>query len=675
MTGTVLRLQRALHELRRRHVIRVVGAYIFCVWVVLQGASIVFPPLLVPGWVLTVLVILAIGGLPTIAILTWVYDITPAGLVRTPSVPADTPDPPPLNWRAVDLVIILALLITLTFVLVNPDNEPEISPGISIAVLPFADLSPDSENGYFCDGLSEALIDSLARLKGLRVISRTSSFAFRNESADIRSLAAKLGADSILEGSVRMDHNNVRVSARLVDGRLGHNLWSETYSGTLDNVFLLQENIARAIAEVLQIELLSDQNLVEVATSDEDAYDHYLRGRASLRREGTLKNVIDAIEHFEQAMQLDRHFALAQAGLCTALWQQYELTRDVDLVPTALVACQRAELINDQRAETYVAMGHIHLGTGESERALTAFNRAAQLDPDHSAPQLGLAMVMEVIGHSEKAEVFYRRAIDRDPGYWRNYSALGAFLAGTGRLDEAIATTRTAISLQPDSPRLYSNLGGFLLFSGDHAAAAEAFRESIARHPTAPAFSNAGTALYFDQEYEQAEQMFIRAVELGPADFRLHAHLADAILMQPGRTEEANGHYRRAIELARRQLDVNPTDHDTRALLTTFLARTGEPELAAFEIELLQRESQLSREAHWSLGEALVMLHNTTDALQHFDQARALGLPDFYLKNSQTLQSMIDNPDFQPLMAAIFEQHESRKTRTITAGADGEIVQ
>ena len=666
MTGIASRLQHFLRELKRRHVIRVVGAYIFCVWVVLQGASIVFPPLLVPSWVLTVLVVLAIGGLPTIAILTWVYDITPAGLVRTPAGPTDTPEPSPLNWRAVDLVIILALLITLAFVLVNPDEKPEISRGVSIAVLPFADLSPDRENAYFCDGLSEALIDSLAGLKGLRVISRTSSFAFRNENTDIRSLAEKLGADSILEGSVRVDRDNVRVSARLVDGRLGHNLWSETYSGTLDNVFVLQESIARAIAEVLEIELLSNQNLVEIATSDEDAYDHYLRGRASLRGEGTLDNVIDATEHFERAMQLDRHFALAQAGLCTARWQQYELTRDVDLVPIALAACERATLINDQRAETHVAMGHIHLGTGEPEQALTAFNRAAHLDPDHSAPQLGLAMVMEVTGHPEKAEVFYRRAIERDPAFWRNYSAFGALLASMGRLDEAIATTRTAISLQPDSPRLYSNLGGFLLFSGDHAAAAEAFRESIARHPTASAFSNAGTALYFDKEYEQAEQMFIRAVELGPADFRLRAHLADAVIMQAGRTEEANEHYRQAIELARRQLDVNPTDHDTRALLTTFLARTNEPELAAFEIDLLRQEPQLSREAHWSIGEALILLHNDNDALFHLEQARGLGLPDFYLKNSQTFQSMIDNPDFQPLFATILGQHEPRSTRTIT---------
>jgi adenylate cyclase len=175
------RLYRTLGELRRRHVIRVVGAYAVCTWLTLQVVAIIFPALMVPDWVLTVLVVLGLAGLPVVAILTWVYDITPAGVVRT--IPADAPPderfpiPAHWNWRWLDYIVIVALLTILAYMLINRESE-DMSPARSIAVLPFSDLSDDGDHSYFSDGLAEALIDSLASVPGLRVMSRTSSFSF-----------------------------------------------------------------------------------------------------------------------------------------------------------------------------------------------------------------------------------------------------------------------------------------------------------------------------------------------------------------------------------------------------------------------------------------------------------------------------------------------------------------
>ncbi len=650
MPARLSRLHYVLHELRRRHVIRVVGAYVFCVWVVLQVCAIVFPPLMVPAWVLTVLVVLAIIGLPLTSVLTWMYDITPRGVVRTRPLPHHEVEPLHVNWHFVDLVVIAALLSVLAFVILKPEPSAFSQPGRSIAVLPFSDLSVDQDNAYFSDGLSEVLIDSLGRIGGLRVMSRTSSFVFRGQDVDLASLAERLGVDSILEGSVRKSGDRVRVSARLVDARMGHNLWTDTYDARLDDIFQVQDSIARAIADVLQIQLLGDKALVDVATSVDDAYDLYLRGRAYLRREGVLENVVAAIDHFERALQLDRRFALARAGLCTAHWQRYEITRRAELAAEALQTCEDAEIHDDQRAETYLALGNILTGTGQYERALTSFNRAHEIDPDRSDLQLGLAYLMELTGQEAEAELHYRRAIELDPAYWRNYSYLSAFLAASGRLQEAITEIHKGIRLEPSSPRLYSNLGGFYLIAGDPARAAEAFTESIARGPTGPAFSNAGTAYFYSGDYARAEDMFRQAITISPADYRLHGHLAEAISIQGGHDDDAEHHYKVAIRLGKERLEVNPNDHDCRSMLALNLIKAGQQEAAQEEYLFLSEQARLSRQAHWHMGEIAFLLDDIDSALYHFRHAVELGMNPEQFAHNPALQSLYDNPRFLALI-------------------------
>src|SRR6056297_3985817 len=197
------RIARTLGELRRRHVFRVVGVYAIAAWGLLQVADIVLPALLFPPWVMTVLVVVVIAGFPLTAVLAWIYDITPEGVVRTPdSEPASAVDAPVSlrwNWRWVDYLIIVTLAAILVFVLVRgPDGALRGQPERSIAVLPFADLSPEQDTGYFCDGMAEAILDALAPLSGLQVAARTSSFSFRDSDADVREVARALGVGTLL---------------------------------------------------------------------------------------------------------------------------------------------------------------------------------------------------------------------------------------------------------------------------------------------------------------------------------------------------------------------------------------------------------------------------------------------------------------------------------------------
>ena len=653
VVGRRSRLYQTLGELRRRHVIRVVGAYAVCAWLTVEVASVVLPALMVPDWVLTVLVVLGLVGLPVVAVLTWVYDITPAGVVRT--IPADAapderfPVPAHWNWRWLDYIVIAALLIILAFLLISRQSDFDDS-ARSIAVLPFSDLSDDGGNAWFSDGLAEALIDSLASLRGLKVVSRTSSFVFRDRPSDVREVAIELGVDAVLEGSVRKSGHRLRISARLVDGRRGHSLWSQTFDGSMEDIFELQDTIARSVAEVMKVQLLGDQPLIIRPTDVSDAYEEYLRGRASLRSEGTVENIRRAIAHFEQALALDSRFSLAQAGLCTAMWQHYEATHGVDLVEASLAACRQAQLFGDQRTETHVAMGNLKRGRGELEQARAAFMRALMIDPDNGDAHAGIARVYQAAGDLKAAEEAVRRAIELDPAYWRNYSILGAIQASGGQLNEAIASTEKAIALEPSSPRLYSNLGAYHFLKGSYQEAADAFRASIERTPTAMAYANAGTNYFYLPDYDQAEKMFLEAVTLSPTDFRLHGYLADAMRMQNRPEDEIQGRLYKAIEYARQRLEVNPDDHECRASLALYLARADQPELARAELDLGSAAVNLSMDAHWALAETYLVLGESERAIDHVLEASNKGLPLFLLMRNPAFTNVHNHSRIQRLV-------------------------
>jgi len=639
-------------EFRRRHVYRATGAYAISAWFVVQIADVVLPALFAPDWVLSVLVVLAIAGLPVAGLLAWAYDITPDGVVRTPPSEADASAGPDQsfrwNWRWMDYVIICGLLGILGWLLMTRDTalETDNRETPSIAVLPFADLSPNRDSGYFSDGMAEAIMDRLARIPNLQVTSRTSSFVYRHADADIREVAQTLGVGNVLEGSVGRSGDRVRISARLVDGRTGNHLWNESYDARLDDVFAVQDSISRAIAEVLEVQLTGALP-VERPTVDQIAYDHYLQGRASLRAEPTPESTDGAIQQFSLALDRDPAFGLAHAGLCTAHWQQYEITREPRHVERALATCERARLQDPKRAETQIALGRIHLGMGRNDEALAAMQSALLLDPDNSQAHLGMALVSEHRGERELAEQHFLRAIQLDPAWWRNYNYLGGFHMAAGNFAAAAGQFSQAIRLEPDSARAHTNLGGALLYQGEFNRAADAFRQAIGRQPSPAAFANAGTSYFLAARFEEAEVMFRVATELAPADFRNWAFLAAAVRLQEGRQAEAEAHGRKSIELARRRLEINPTDDEAQATLVQALAEDGRADEAAAERAKLGPPEQFGPLTHRTLALAALALGDRAAALAHFEAAASLGVPMVLLSNDPRLAILLEDQDEQ----------------------------
>ena len=280
-------------ELKRRKVYPVIAAYGLIAWFVLQLGEVTFEPLGLPDWAMTALIIVVILGFPVALVLSWLFDISATGIIRD----SDT--------RVA---------------------EDEIDDTPSIAVLPFADMSPDKDQGYFCEGVAEEILNALTKIERLHVAARTSSFQFREGEGDIRQIGKSLGVKSILEGSVRKSGDQLRVTAQLIKVADGYHLWSRTFDQELKDIFAIQDEIATCIAQSLLDTLTPVKT---TASRDVRAYEHYLRGRQFFNR-FRKKDIEFARQMFRQALDIDPEFALAWAGYadCFSFLMMYADPRD-----------------------------------------------------------------------------------------------------------------------------------------------------------------------------------------------------------------------------------------------------------------------------------------------------------------------------------------------------------
>lgn len=322
----------------------------------------------------------------------------------------------------------------------------------TIAVLPFANLSADQENEYFSDGITDELIVTLGQVRGLRVVSRTSAFAFKNKGVDVREVGQRLGAVAVVEGSVRRSGRALRVTAQLVDAETGYYLWSETYRRDLADVFAIQEEIARAIAARLVGTLGDSVALAERSTRDPVTYDLYLRGRHAWHQR-TGDGLRRAIEHFEQAVAREPDYARAYAALGDAYSVSafYDYLPPREAYPKAEAAARRAMQLDPALAEPHATMGYVltyyHL---DAPRAEESFKRALAVDPRYSTAHQWYANLLTVTGRFEDAERQFRAAQEADPLSVIAQAALGWSFYFAGRYEAALEQCRRTLALNPD---------------------------------------------------------------------------------------------------------------------------------------------------------------------------------------------------------------------------------
>ena len=354
----------------------------------------------------------------------------------------------------------------------------------SVAVLPFENLSGDTQNEYFSDGMTEEILNALAQVPDLRVAARTSSFAYKGREVDIRDVARELGVATVLEGSVRREGDDLRITAQLIDARNGFHLWSETYDRKLESVFAIQEEIAGAIARELKgsLGLSSGDRLVRNRTDDMGAYELYLDARSQLRRRGA--GVEQAIGLFERALQRDPEFAPAWAGLAEAwtLAPYWHAATDSAYwamsLDRATEAAEKALDLDPDLVSAHVALGNAHRDRWQWAESDRAYRRALELAPDDPEANQQYAEMLSGMGRTDEAIPYARRAAELDPLAAIRLNALGYILWNADRPDEALASLRRAFAIDSTLSYVNGNIARILISTGRYAEA-EAFMQEI----------------------------------------------------------------------------------------------------------------------------------------------------------------------------------------------------
>jgi TolB-like protein len=345
-------------------------------------------------------------------------------------------------------------------------------------------MSEGGSQEYFADGMTEEILNALAQVPDLRVAARTSSFAYKGREVDIRDVARELGVATVLEGSVRRDGDDLRITAQLIDARNGFHLWSETYDRELESVFAIQEEIAEAIARELKgsLGLSSGDRLVRNRTGDMGAYELYLDARAHVRRRG--EGVEQAIGLFERALQRDPGFAPAWAGLAEAwsLAPYWHAGRDsaywAESLGRAEEAAEKALELDPAMVSAHVALGNVHRDRWEWVESERWYRRALELAPDNPEANQQYAEMLAGMGRIEEAIPYARRAAELDPLATVRLNALGYILGYSGRPDESLATLRRAYAIDPTIGYLNRDIWRILLSTG-HPTEAEAFMQEV----------------------------------------------------------------------------------------------------------------------------------------------------------------------------------------------------
>jgi TolB-like protein len=449
-------------ELKRRHVYRVAIAYAVVAWLLIQIVTQVFPFFEIPHWVVRLVVVVTVLGFLIALIIAWAFEMTPEGLKRTDeSTPSESV--PPWSTRKFAALIISVAILATGVPLVQLIRSKSISRAAitatstpfqkSIAILPLLNESGDPGDEYFSDGLSEELIAALGQIRGLKVIGRSSSFRFKGKSDDIKAIGEKLGVSTLLEGTVRKQGDRVRIVAELIDAQDGSELWSGTFDRELKDIFVVQAEIADAVATSLELTLLGtdETSAKNASTKSVEAHNAYLQGHFYFAR-GNLQDYRKSVDFFDQATRIDPDYALAYAERSEAWAWIGDLSSDEQKQAWAAAGSdgEKAVAIHPHLAEAHAALGWVRFFIEwKFAEGLAELRRAHQLSPWNPTANDLMARVVVYLGQFPEAEKLARQAIELDPLSYQARTSLARILFSEKKLAEAEAEARKAAELQP----------------------------------------------------------------------------------------------------------------------------------------------------------------------------------------------------------------------------------
>src|SRR5437762_1278536 len=421
-----MKIDNFLAELKRRNVYKVGIAYIVAGWALSQGIAQVFPVFDIPNWIIRLIVLLIILGLPIALVLSWMFEITPEGIKRTAAADAFGQHSRGHTWIYI-VIVAAAFSIGLFFLgrYSAGNKESGLPPAAagslpqkSIAVLPFDNLSRDPDNAYFAEGVQDEILTRLAKVADLKVISRTSTQHFKSAPENLRDIAKQLGVTNTLEGSVQKAADQVRVNVQLINAMTDAHVWADTYDRKLTDIFAVESEIAKTIAETLQARLTGSEksSIAKTPTVNPEAYELYLKGRFFWNKR-TGDDLRKSIEYFNQAIAKDPNYALAYVGLADSylLLSSYAAVSQADSLPSARSALKRALELDDSLAEAHASSGLLATLELDLDRGIDELKRAVELKPNYATAHHWLALAHLTLAQFDSAISEAKRAIELDP--------------------------------------------------------------------------------------------------------------------------------------------------------------------------------------------------------------------------------------------------------------------
>ena len=478
-------------EIKRRNVFKVAFVYGIAGWLTMQIVDVMFPALNIPDWMTSAIAAMLLIGFPFALILAWAFEMTPEGIKlekdvdRSESITHHTGRK--LNQSAlIILAVAVCFLLFDKFVLRTDisqqvaDTADEVVATVkpSIAVLPFVNMSGDVENEYFSDGLSEELLNVLAKIPQLHVAGRTSSFAFKGQNQDLRSIGEQLNVAHILEGSVRKSNTRLRITAQLIDTENGYHLWSETYDREVNDIFAVQDEISSAVVAALRVTLLGNTLSTNYGTQNPDAYESFLKSRYLLEHTSA-ENMLKGIAAADNAIELDPGYA--NAYVIRAI---FELTLISGMATTGSdfiegnervrAFAQKAVELDANSAEAHFIQGVVAVTIDwDIATALRYFARTIELDPNHVAAMGWYGNSLAAVGRTEEAMIPLERALKIDPLSISIKRSLGDAYVWLRNYEQAIRVYESILSLNDSVTRVYGRLARAAILMGDIDAAEE----------------------------------------------------------------------------------------------------------------------------------------------------------------------------------------------------------
>jgi len=461
-----------VRELKRRNVFRVGVAYVIIAWLLLQVSDTLVPALHLPEWLQSGVALLLILGFPLALFFAWAFELTPEGLKKEKDIERSE-SITPVTGRKLDFVIIGLLTAALGYFaydrfVASPPTPQESNS--SIAVMPFINMSSDPEQEFLSEGLSEELLNLLAKVPELRVAARTSSFSFKDQNLEIPEIAERLNVAHVLEGSVRKAGNQIRITVQLIKADDGFHIWSETYDRKLENIFAIQDEIAAAVVDELKITLLGEKP--KAMKTNPEAYALYLQGRHIGRQRGGGQMSRQAEKLLTQSLEIDPDFAPALTELGIVYWDQGNFNGVLSVdesIELARNAYKRAIAADAQYGPAYAGLARLEMFSDwDFTAAEQSILRALALDPGDAFILRSAARLNRILGRFDEAVDLYRQSNARDPVSPQGHYRLGRTLYAAHRLEEATASLNMARSLSPLGPAGAPYvLGKVLLAQGD----------------------------------------------------------------------------------------------------------------------------------------------------------------------------------------------------------------